>query len=122
VKHDVDNFALVLAELRELRAEVGALRAAVSRIAGPALDDHAAELVARLHMAAGDRLFSVSEVIDHAAVDKELRDAVIEAAGELNARRLGHVLRRLHGRVFGERVVERVGMERGAAVWRVRGM
>jgi hypothetical protein len=59
----------------------------------------------------GDRAFTVAELVEHCVEDL----ALAEALGDLTPRRLGKLLRKAAG-------VERIGAERGAAIWQIVGV
>ena len=109
----------VLAELRELRRVVDDLAARH----GPRMPFSAADvaLVAAIHEAVGPRPFCSWQLIDHAElqVSAALAEAIVDAIGALNARKLGKLLRRIEGQDVQGLRAERVAASREGLVWRV---
>ena len=116
----------LLAELRALRAgqdevlaELRALRAALG---GGAPTEADVALVHAIRDEVGDALFAAAEVIERARLlraSSALARALLDRLGSLNAKKLGHFLKRVEGADCAGLLVERTGLERGAAVWRV---
>ncbi len=75
----------------------------------------AATVIAAIADAVGQRIFSVTELMHHAAADDALRAAL---AG-MNAKQIGKLLHKNAGVNFGGCSVERMGEERGGALWRI---
>lgn len=110
---------LVLAELRELRQEVSALRAAV--MIRPVLmrDDPAASgaLVRCIFEQVQGRVWCVAELLEFAEVVPKLRAAIISAIGSVNGKKLGKLLGRIEGADFDGAVIVRHGDGREGILW-----
>jgi hypothetical protein len=113
----------VLAEVRELRLEVRQLRADLAgrRARRPSHVEIEAHLAA-IASVVGGRLFSVKELLAHAAIPEgaALRLAIIGMVGSLNGKRLGKFLRSIEGEEIGAHRIERVGAERDGISWVLR--
>jgi hypothetical protein len=105
----------LLAAMRAVLGELAAMRPAKHAHASAAADT---TLVASIVAVAGERVFTAGELIEHAAVDAELCEA-LAAVGARNAKRLGKALRRMDGVDLGGWRIERVGQDRTGALWRV---
>jgi hypothetical protein len=108
--------------LREIRDGVLGLRADLAATRRP---KHVrVDLVAPLRAiraVVGDRAFSVSELLVHAAIPEgeSLRSAIVVLAGALNARKVGKLFRTIEGLDIGGLRVERIDADRDGVVWRL---
>jgi hypothetical protein len=111
-----------LALLRQIAADVQALRAAFERRPDAVpTPDVAAPLVQAIAATCGDLAFSAAELVRHAALPEfaTLRAALIAAVGELNARRIGKWLRKVEGVDLGGLRVIRLALDRDGVVWQI---
>ena len=111
--------------LGEILTELQALRTAVERERPRRPQDLGADLGEHLRTISAvvqDRLFSVSELLAHAAIPEgeALRAAIVGLVGALNGRRLGKFLRSVEGQDVAGLRVERIGVDRLGAVWALR--
>lgn len=106
----------ILAEMRALRADLHRAGVIPPQAAN---DDH---LLMAISEAVGDKLFTASELIEHAdKADDHLRAALAASLGEKPApRSLGKLLARLEAKPSGGLVICRVGDERAGIIWTVR--
>ncbi len=103
------------AMLRELLAEVRALRCDLARQRDAVIDPTLVALVHTLARRVGVEVaFSASELIEQAD------DTVREALGDMNAHALGRQLARLEGRDIDGLCVTRVGRDAGGVIWSIR--
>lgn len=102
---------LQAAMLRELVA----IRRLLEARQEPRSDQHVALLQA-IAAAAGSAAFTSAEVIAHAQVAGELREALMASCG-LSARKLGKLLRKCEGVDAGGVVIERCGSDSAGVVW-----
>jgi hypothetical protein len=108
--------------LREIRDEVRALRADLAPRRRPPTRADLGKHLRAIAALVGDNLFSVSELLEHAAIPEgeALRAAIMALVGELNGRKLGKLLRDIEGREIAGLRVERVGEDRLGAAWVLR--
>lgn len=116
---------LVLRELRQLRAELADMRAAITRLAPRALTPPQCTVVERLHALFGTNPFTSVEVLGATRLDlrdyRALRDALQDVIGapDLDSQGIGLVLRSIDA-VGGTTGVLRLvagKKERGSRVW-----
>jgi hypothetical protein len=108
--------------LREIRDEVRGLRADLApRWRTPTRADLGEHLRA-IAAVVGGRIFSVAELLEHAAIPEgeALRAAIVALVGSTNGKRLGKFLRRIEGEEIAGLRVERVGEDRLGAAWVLR--
>lgn len=110
----------VLTELRALRSEVAALGVQISRLAPPSKLDRRdlkrlEVLMPALVSAFGDQLFLSAEALRIPAV----ADVARQLSAKAPAKSLGKLFRRAQGEIIDGRFLTCVGVERGAALWRV---
>lgn len=114
----------LLAEQRQLREELQALRSSVERGRDkPAPPAGIAEHLRAISAMVEGRSFSINELLAHAAIlseGKALREVIVGMVGALNGKRLGKLLRRIEGQDIGGLRVERVGADRLGAIWVLR--
>ena len=118
---DADHLALLL----EIAADVRALREAAERERPRRPQNSGADFGKHLRAIAAvveDRLFSVSELLVHAAIPEGevLRAAIIGLVGTLNGRRLGKFLRSVEGENIAGLRIERIGADRLGVAWVLR--
>jgi hypothetical protein len=112
-----DPLAADTAELlRDILTEIRALRADLAG-RSPRPDAGAAKLVLCISRAVGARVFSVTELLEHAQVTPELRTALIAAVGAENGRKVGKLLRRIEGMAFDGCRIMRAGSDREGILW-----
>lgn len=110
----------VLDELRAIRDEQRAIRGLLERRRPDEPNDAVVRLLAAIYEAVAERLFTARELVDHATDQSEsLRDAIVIAVGALNAKRLGHLLKRIEGNTYGDHFIFRRGVGRDGIDWRV---
>lgn len=118
--NDTDNTAalltLVLHEVRDLRAEVRALR----RRRWPDLD-RAGDLLVVLAAAVGDYSFTVSDLTTRLAEPERalVHEAIRACCGGLDGVKLGKLLRAIEGQDLRGLHVLRLGEERDGVVWQL---
>jgi hypothetical protein len=116
----------VLAEMREIRDEIRALRFAVER-GRPRQriepDDAAlAGLLRAISAAVGDNYFNSSQLAAHAALPDAaaLHAALMEVIGAVDSRKIGKLLARIEGREIGGLEVHRLSSkDRNGVIWKV---
>lgn len=111
-------------ELRALRVEVAALRAAVDRMAPPALDPRSAELLRALAAVFGSgTTFASAEVLSVAAVplgDRPRLQAALKAIGASDSHRVGMAFASIAKRTRGQALrLSRAGEDNGSNLWAV---
>src|SRR5260221_1904472 len=116
--HNADSLALlhdIVDELIGLSSDLAPRRQQGLR---PELAEHLPAIAAVV----GDRVFSVSELLEHAAIPEgeALRAAIIGLVGALNGRRLGKLLRGIEGENIAGLRIERVGSDRLGVAWTLR--
>jgi hypothetical protein len=111
----------VLVLLGELVAEVRGLREDLAaRAPPPASNNEAvAELLRQIREYCADSAFSTSALTAHAEGVPALSVAIIGAAGILNARAVGKVLKKWEGVDVGGLQVKRRGVDAAGVVWQV---
>lgn len=119
---------LVLLELRQLRAELADMRAAIARMAPRALTPAQCAVVERLHSVFGTANFSSSEVLSATRLDlvgrRALRDALqAVTAAPLDSHVIGLVLRTIvkSGGSTGALRLTAPTSDRGSRVWCIEG-
>ncbi|MFO1196584.1 MAG: hypothetical protein U1E86_06375 [Burkholderiaceae bacterium] len=116
------DLAEIVGLLRRIADDLAVLRAhAEFRSPGGADDAAAASFVRETRIHVEDRAFSAIELAEHALLpaSRALREAVEQAAGSLEARRIGRALARVEGRPIDGLRVERIGTDRDGIIWRV---
>jgi hypothetical protein len=114
---------LILAELHRLARRIDLLTERLPAAPTPRLAASDAAILTTLLpaivVAAGDRVFTAGELVAHSLLPtaKTLQDALAPVGG---TRALGKLLRRSCGVLVAGCVVERVGADRGGAIWCVR--
>lgn len=88
----------------------------------PALDPRQAELLDSIEAVFGSGPFTACEVIDAArrpmGDDRRRLQAALQAAGALDAQRLGMTLATIHKAILGRSArLQRLGTERGKRLW-----
>ena len=119
---DAELLALLLAEQREVLAELRALRADLAgrgapRQAGP----ETAALLLAIRATCGDYIFTCCDLVEHAALPSasDLQSAIVTAIGTMSPRRIGKRLRAIEGQEFDGLIVRRHGSGRDGVEWRV---
>ncbi len=110
------TLAAVLAEIRALTAKVDTLLERTGELAQRDRE-RLAPLLPAVFTLLGDKVWTVAILVHLAAADDALAAALAPFLGGL--RGLGKLLRRAQGISIGGYVVERVGDDRGGALWRV---
>jgi hypothetical protein len=119
----------VLALLREILAGQRELRDALRELAEHErprqpqdLGADVGEHLRAISAAVGDRVFSVAELLAHAAIPEgeALRAAIVGLLGSLNGKRLGKFLRRIEGQDIAGLCIERIGEDRSGVAWILR--
>jgi hypothetical protein len=114
----------ILAELREIRAELRVLAALFERkkLRRVEVDPAITRFMQALSRAAPvGVLFTSAEVVAHSRVEgeEELRDSLVAACGAPSSKRVGKLLRRLEGIPFARGSVVRVGSACNVALWSI---
>ena len=110
----------LIGKVDALAAEVALLRADMARRIPLRRDAEAtAALLAAISESVAGRTFSAAELVDHATLTTAggLRDAIVDAVGSLDARRLGKLLKRMQGAPGEGLRVVRVGEDGDGARW-----
>ena len=102
------------AEIRGLRADLAAGRGAPN-----AGSEAMANLLREIVAYCGDQAFSTSALTAHAEGAPALSAAIIGAAGILNARAVGKVLKKWEGVDVGGLQVQRLGLDAAGVIWKV---
>jgi len=113
----------LLIELREVRAELRALRERPRVTPGSRTYEQRATLLLALFERAADSVFSTSELAADATRpgNETLREAILRAnGGSLNPRHLGKLLRALEGVNIGGLRIVRCGVDRLGVIWTVK--
>lgn len=114
------TLADVLLEVRALRMELAAALAPRPSRLVAADRDTLELLLPAIAAAAGDTLWTVGELVAHARIHGEAPRRLQEALSTVGGTKtVGKLLRRAVGVSVGGFVVERVGDDRGGALWRV---
>lgn len=106
--------------LREILAEVRAIRAAVEA-RRPAEDAATANALRQIHARTGDRVFTAGDLAEHSQLPTAapLRAALQSVVRTVNARSLGRFLRRAEGSNQHGLIVRRVGTDRDGVLWKI---
>lgn len=126
------ELAVIVDEMRQLRAQFEALPGAIARAIiaadqrrvphGPKREQLVV-LRSAIHTAVGDRVFVVRELLEHAALPEflALRVAIEDVVGDLDAgRALGRALSKAAALPPGDVQVVRHGVDRDGVLWSVR--
>lgn len=110
----------VLAEVRELRLELAALRSDLAGH-GSQADPATADLLRAIESACGALPFTSSDLLAHAELPDcaDLAVAIVACIGAASARKLGKLLCRIEGVDVDGLAVHRVSEGRDGIVWRV---
>lgn len=115
----------ILASLQAILGELRAVHAAIAggRAAGRP-DAADAELLRAIAMSVGDHVFCAADLFDRVRPgpgSDPLQAAIVAATGDLSARKLGKLLRRIEGRNLDGFEVIRTGLAaREGLIWQVR--
>jgi len=114
----------VVRELREMRDELAELRSEITAKSEQPIDRAHARLLAELHRSSKGLQFCSVDVVTNVEIvmgesfDNRLRNAIVDAIGDISARKLGCWLSSHEGKSFNGIRLVRLGSGRDAVHWK----
>jgi hypothetical protein len=111
----------LLSKAVSILLSIDALLASIDKKLTPVEPPGAAMLLRAIYSAIADRTFAASELIAIAQLPEaaDLRGAIVDCIGRLNARALGKLLQAVEGDTLDGLIVVRTGSDSAGTLWRV---